>query len=147
MYLTININTEMFADYVFLFILLGLVEKDNEDFLLNKSEAWNKLIDLIDQKNMKVSLMQKFFRIKSSRRSKFNKLQKIMYSDSEGKVNLNIINDKNIFVSEAIDKTSDTSIDNIVKETLKLVIPNNVSFTDKDLKEITKKVKKKLNKK
>ena len=47
MYLTININTEMFADYVFLFILLGLVEKDNEDFLLNKSEAWNKLIDLI----------------------------------------------------------------------------------------------------
>jgi len=147
MYLTININTEMFADYVFLFILLGLVEKDNEDFLLNKSEAWNKLIDLIDQKNMKVSLMQKFFRIKSSRRSKFNKLQKIMYSDSEGKVNLNIINDKNIFVSESIDKTSDISIDNIVKETLKLVIPNNVSFTDKDLKEITKKVKKKLNKK
>lgn len=79
MNITMNIDPEMLADHLVLFILLGLVEQNNEDFLLNKSEAWKELIDLIEKKSIRIKLLQRFFKIKSMRRQKFKKLQNIMY--------------------------------------------------------------------
>lgn len=138
----IKLTPEMLADHFILSIILGLSEKENENFLLNKSESWKLLIDQLEKKQLKVKLLQRFFKIKSMRRQKFKKIQQIYFKDNKGRLTLDIINNDIINVSE--NDSINNIVDKTIEETLKLTTKN-ISLTKTELEKIKEEVKTNLN--
>lgn len=133
----IKLTPEMLADHFILSIILGLSEKDNDDFLLNESESWKEFIDLVEKKHMKVKLLQRFFKIKSTRRQKFKKMQQVYFKENKGRVILDIINNDIIRVFENT-SINDNVVDSTIEETLKLVTKNITKIELEKIKSIVK---------